>query len=163
VTAGRAQPGSQRRGLHLLALCSLAILQPLLDVLARDSGFLVARDASRGEIVAWVAGLTLLPPLALWVLERLVGLASGAAERALHRTLVALLAGVIVLPLLEPLTFLPAPLDLVALALVVIAVWILYPRARLASSLLDVLGLAPIVFVAVFFGQASIEPLMLTP
>ena len=51
--------------LQVSALSSLAVAQPLLDLLARNAEFFVVRDSSTVEVVALVIGLVVLLPLPL--------------------------------------------------------------------------------------------------
>ena len=71
----KSGPRSERvPGLHLIGLCSLAIAQPLFDLLGRHGEFFVSHDASGAEIIWLTLGLITLPPLIaialLWVARR---------------------------------------------------------------------------------------------
>lgn len=78
-----------RRLGELLALTAFAIAQPVLDVTGRSPDFFVYRRANAATMALLLALVTLGPPLALWLAERLVGLVSRTAERALHLVFVA--------------------------------------------------------------------------
>jgi hypothetical protein len=90
--------GALAPGLHLLALCSFALAQPLLDVLGLQVDFFVARHSSAKETVGLVLALLLLPPVLLWGLERVVGLVATRLEGTLHRLFVAVLVALTALP-----------------------------------------------------------------
>jgi hypothetical protein len=81
--------------LDLLALAGFVVAQPLLDVLGKSPDFLLFRQAEARDIVALAAAITLIPPLALWALEVLVGLAGRRRRRAAHVVLVAGLLGLL--------------------------------------------------------------------
>ena len=65
--------------LELLALCGLAIAQPLLDVTGRSPDFFLFYGAGAREILLLVALVTLAPPLLLWTTGALVRLAGPTA------------------------------------------------------------------------------------
>src|ERR671936_3185977 len=56
-------------GLHLLALCSFAVAQPLFDLLGKNPEFFVAHDSTRGDIVLFALALALGIPLLLLAVE----------------------------------------------------------------------------------------------
>ena len=91
--------GAGVRGLHLLALTGFALAQPLFDVLGRDAAFFVVRRSQPIDVWLVACGLALGVPLALWLVERLVGLASRRLEWALHLAFVAVLGALTLAPL----------------------------------------------------------------
>ena len=76
--------GPFRHLAELLALTAFAIAQPLLDVTGRAPDFFLYRQANRNEMRLFVAIVVLLPPLALWATEMVVGVVSRKAARFLH-------------------------------------------------------------------------------
>ncbi len=157
--AARAE-GPLGRGLHLVALCSFAVAQPLLDVLGLHPDFFTARHSSPWEL-AWVAlVLLLLPAVLLWTLERGVGLFSGWLECALHRGLVALLVALTVLPPLGRAA-LPAVATFGLAAMLGVAAAVGYARLKGVRSTATWLALAPVVFAAAFFSRDGVVMLML--
>jgi len=148
------------RGLHLLALCSFAVAQPLLDVLGLQADFFVARHSSAREVVGLVLALLLLLPALLWGLERAVGLVATRLEGALHQVLVAVLVALTALPPLVRAE-LPAPATLVLAALLGAAAGVAYARVRALRSVATCLALAPLVFAAVFFSRHDVVSLVL--
>ena len=62
---------------EILALCGLAIAQPLLDVTGRSPDFFLFHDAGTADVLLLVAIVTLGPPLLVWGGGALVGLLVG--------------------------------------------------------------------------------------
>ncbi|MBM6582632.1 sulfatase-like hydrolase/transferase [Microvirga sp. BT689] len=77
--------------LHLFALCSFAVAQPLYDLLAPNVEFFVAHRAGLVEILILAAGVSFGLPLILIGIEAIVGLASSRARQVLHIGFVAVL------------------------------------------------------------------------
>ncbi len=152
--------GALARGLHLLALCSFAVAQPLLDVLGLQADFFVARHSSAREMVGLVLALLLLPPALLWGLERVVGLVAARLEGALHRVFVSVLVALMALPPLVRVE-LPAPATVALVALLGAAAGVGYARVRALRSVAAWLALAPLVFAAVFFSRHDVMSLVL--
>src|SRR3954467_12053319 len=69
------------RGLHVAVLWSLAVAQPLFDLLEDNPEFFAARGASPGRIVACALAVTLVGPAAVLAVEWLAGLAGGPRAR----------------------------------------------------------------------------------
>ena len=81
--------------LELLALTGIAIAQPLFDLFGRSGERLVARQASRVDIVVFALVVTFLPALVVWACELLAGLVDRRLRRAIHFAAVACLIAVI--------------------------------------------------------------------
>jgi hypothetical protein len=143
-------PGSFRgAALHLAALSSFALAQPLFDLLSRNAEFFAVRGSGRWDIVLFGLGVVVVPPLVLVALEAVAGLAHRQAATAVHLFLVAALAAVVCLGAVD--TWGAADGALLAGAGVAgLGVAALYARARPARMLLSVLGAAPLVFLALF-------------
>lgn len=153
---------SPTRGLHLFALSSFAIAQPLLDLLSHNAGFLVAHRATPGEIVAIAAALLFSVPVAAWAVEEIFHRMDRRLGWALHLLLVAALTAGGLLP---PLARLPATsgtvsAGLAALGGVLGAVG--YAHLRPVRRFTSVLGLAPLVFAAAFASSTPISELLAT-
>lgn len=156
----RGMEGALARALQLFALFSLAVTQPLLDLLARHPPFLVAHHATPGDIALLVAALLLGPPAAAWLLEEILGRLSRPLGRALHRAWVAALVAAAALPLLARSADLAGALLLaVALALGALAGFA-FARLRTVRTLVTVLAFAPFVFAGAFALDASIAKLL---
>ncbi|MDG4826529.1 sulfatase-like hydrolase/transferase [Asanoa sp. WMMD1127] len=136
--------------LEILALCGLAIAQPLLDVTGQSPDFFLFYGAGRGEILLLVALVTVVPPLALWALGALTGLVGARTRRITHATTVGLLVAAIAVQFgkqLLPMRGLPlAALGVAVGAGIAYAYW----RWRVPGQLMRIAAIGPLVFVALF-------------
>jgi len=151
---------SSTRGLHLFALSSLAVAQPLLDLLSHNAGFLVAHRVTPGEIIAIVAALLFGVPAVAWAFEEIFHRVDRRLGWALHLLLVAALtAGALLAPLARlsgATAAVSAGLAAIGGALVAVGYARLRPMRRFAS----VLALAPAVFTFAFASSAPISALL---
>jgi hypothetical protein len=137
-------------GAHLGALWAFAFVQPLLDLLGKNADFWVARSNTSGDILLFSIGFTVLPPLALLLVEAAVKIVSQQAYRVLHVVLVALLFAVFAVQVEKRIYGHPAGLMIViALALGALFAYGLY-KGGFVKQLLDVLTPAPVIFLALF-------------
>lgn len=81
----------------LVALVTLGIAQPLLDLIGRNAAFLVAHNAGRLDVTLLAIGLPLLLPLGAGALVLGVRRISRPAAGAVHAALVVLLGAVFAL------------------------------------------------------------------
>ena len=84
-TASRGDRGRvslPRAGVHLVALASLAVAQPLLDVLGRYPAFFAAHNVTRWGVVAFALVVLLGPGLFLLGIEAVATLADRRAGYA---------------------------------------------------------------------------------
>lgn len=154
--------GERRRellvgGAHLGALWAFAFAQPLLDLLGKNPDFFVARSSTAGDIIVFALAFTLLPPLLMLVVEALAGAISHRAYSALHLALVALLAAIFFVQVEKRIFTSPAALMIVIALVLGAGVAYLLLRQRFVRNLLDVLAVAPLVFLAIFifFSETS--------
>jgi sulfatase-like protein len=139
-----------RAFLELFVLCGFAITQPVLDVAGRSPEFFLFNQAGPGEILLLAAAVTLLPALAGWLAEVLVGLVGRRPRRLLHLVMVTGLLTVIAIEVAKKLLPLRGGrLALLALAVGLAATWLLATRPAL-QLWLRYLSPAPVVFVLVF-------------
>ncbi len=137
-------------GGHLLALWTLAFVQPLLDLLGDNPDFFVARGNGPADILILAFGLVLVPPLLLLCLEATVARFSGRIYRRLHLALLAVIATFLFIPLVAKL--LTGPTLLVVLAAAVPAALLAWNvrHPGFMRNLLDLLIVAPVVILAIF-------------
>lgn len=150
-----------RFGAHLAVLWGFAIVQPLLHLLGDNAEFFVARGAPGGDIVAFAVGLTVGPPLVLWLFELLVGGVAGARARlGAHLAFTAALAALLVLQFAKRLGGDTAPWLLIAASVLVgVALAAAYWRASEVRSFLSVLSPAPVLFLALFLFFSPVNKL----
>jgi hypothetical protein len=137
-------------GLHLWVLWSLAVAQPLFDLLGRNAQFFVARGNTAGDVLIFAAVASLAVPAVLLGLELGIGRISRQAGAALHLGLIGLLAAMFLLQLLDGV--LPSRATLLVPVAVAggVAAAILYARSAAPRTALTVLGPAPVLFLLLF-------------
>src|SRR5918911_999860 len=164
-----AEPSTERpgkrsllfAGLHVGALWSLAVAEPLFDLIRKNPDFLAARGLQGGDVVLFALALALAPPLILWGLEALAWLIDHRAQRALHLLFIAALAGLIAIQALKK-TSLDGSVAVIALSAVIRgAAPPLYSRAAPVRSFVTVLSPAPLVFLLLFLFISPIKDLVL--
>ncbi len=156
-------PGREllRNAAQLVALCGLALAQPLFDLLGKNPEFFAVRDASAGEVLAFAFGLVVVPPALLLAVEVVAGLAGPRVRRAVHLVLVAALVGVLALEALRRLSA-PWPLLVGLAAAAGVAAAELQRRSHAVRSILTVLAVAPVAFLALFALQSRASDLILS-
>ena len=147
--AAAAQPrGELRSFAELLGLSSLAFAQPILSTFGEQAGEFVKLRASTFDILAFLVIVVLGPPIALWVIERLVGLTGRTPRTWFHRAAIAGLVATFLFGTLREAAGTAAAL-LVSLALGLGAT-VLVVRSELAQRFLQYLAFSPILFVGIF-------------
>lgn len=92
AVSDRGPTGAGGRLLELFALTGFAISQPMLSVLGGNPTVFTFHKVT-GWTIVWIAlAIALLPPLALWGVERAASAVSSRFGRALHLAFVGLLA-----------------------------------------------------------------------
>ncbi|MEV4537037.1 sulfatase-like hydrolase/transferase [Asanoa sp. NPDC049518] len=136
--------------LEILALCGLAITQPLLDVTGQSPDFFLFYGAGRGEILLLVAIVTLVPPLALWLVGALTRSLGQKTRKITHAVTVGILVAAIAVQFgkqLFPMRGWPlAAIGIAVGAGIAYAYW----RWRVPGQLMRIAALGPLVFVALF-------------
>ena len=146
--------------LHIAALCSIAVAQPLLAVLGASPEFFIAHRAGAPEILLLVFVLVFLCPTIVAACVWLAGLAGSRARVASLSLALAALAGVLVMQVAiragATSWFLASPIAVVAGAALAIA----YHRFAPVRSFFTVLSAATLVVPAVFLLGPGIRPLI---
>ena len=159
------RPAPTRRQLllgggHVAALWALAFVQPLLDLLGSNPDFFVARGNSTGDILILAFGFTLLPPLALWLVEWLTARISSKAYYCLHFVLLGVIASFFCIQLVSDLiTARSAIVLLVSFALGFLLAWTIF-RFIFARNLMDILIIAPAVVLLLFIFNSRTSDLI---
>lgn len=136
--------------LELTALSGLAVTQPLLDVIGRSPDFFFFHGAGVPAVLTLVTIVALGPPLVLWGVERLAGLAGAAAGRRTHLLLLGGLGTLLAVQVGKSLTGLRGPLLLAAATVVAVAAVVAYARFTVTAQVLRVAAVGPLVFVLLF-------------
>ncbi len=152
-------PGLLVAWLHLAALWSLAVAQPLFDVLDDSPAFFVARGNTGADILVFSFALVLLPPTAMVAAEALLWRLP-AVRRTLHLLLVGLLVSVLALQVTKEVF--SGAVAAIAPALLAggLAAWI-YDRRAPVRSFVTVLAPAPALFLGLFLLVSPVSELVL--
>jgi hypothetical protein len=146
---------------ELFALTGLAIAQPVLDVTGRSPDMFLFRRADRVDILMLVAGITVLPALAIWTLEVLAGLVSVTARRLLHLAAVTGLLALLAVEVVKATTGLRGPWLAAVAAAAGLAGGVLYAGRSWPRLWLRFLSPAPLVFALLFLLASPTSALVL--
>lgn len=139
-----------RAFLELFALAGIAFTQPALDILSKNTGVFVTRGSTPLQVLALTLGILVLPALALWGAEVLVGLALPRVRRWVHALAAAGLLGVFALEFVKKQSDL-GPTELIAIAVGLGLVGgLLVLRFEVVRLWLRYLSIAPAVFAVLF-------------
>ncbi|HRV59304.1 MAG TPA: sulfatase-like hydrolase/transferase, partial [Solirubrobacterales bacterium] len=146
---------------HLAALWTLAFVQPMLDLLGNNPDFFVARGNSSGQIILYALTLTFAVPLICLAIEAIVRKFNPDAQWYLHLFLMGLFGAAFALQLIKNHLDWPAGLLIaISIALSLAGVF-LYARWHFPQAFMDVLSVAPIIVLIIFFGFSSTSRLVL--
>jgi hypothetical protein len=148
-------------GAHLGALWAFAFAWPLLDLLGKNPDFFVARSNTSGDIIIFALCFMLGPPLVMLALETLVAMISRTAYLALHLVLIGAMAAVFFVGVEKRIFTSPTALIIIVSLAFGAAVAYGLRRTRFVPSLLDVLAVAPVVFLVIFFFFSDTSKLIL--
>jgi arylsulfatase A-like enzyme len=145
-----------RAFLELFALCGVAVAQPVFDLLAKNAGVFVTLQTNGLQVVSLSLLVVLGPPLALWAVEVLVGLAVPKLRAGAHAVLAAGVVAVIGVEAIKRATDLPARAVLGLAAVLAIAGGVLVWRSALVRTWLRFLAIAPVIFAVLFLFTSSV-------
>jgi hypothetical protein len=155
-------PASARRGppfgwrgelwafLELLALCGFVVVQPLLEVTGHSPDFFIFHGVTGGPVLVLVALFALVPPVALWAVGALSGLAGPAVRRGVHLGSVAVLLVLFVIQLGKHVTSVRGAVLAVLAVLTAVVIMAGYLRFETIRYLLRFTAVGPLVFVLMF-------------
>lgn len=152
-----------RAFLELFALSGIAVVQPLLDALRKNThDTFVSSGASRFQILALVVAILFVPPAVLWAIEAIVGLVRPESRRLAHAALAGFLIGIISLVLIGQLTELSTGISIaIALPLAIGGAYLVF-RFDVLRMFLRYLAFAPILFTILFLMNDQVSPLVFT-
>jgi hypothetical protein len=154
---------TRRRALHLWALATVAVAQPLLAVLGRNAEFFVASRAGAADIVAFLAVLLIVPPAVLLVVEAAAGLAGPRARSVAHLALVAALLTLTGLAAVGHAWHGP-PLAVVAIAVGLgLTATILYARLAAVRTMTSLLAVVVLVVPLHFLFRSEAARIVFPP
>lgn len=141
---------------HLVALCGIAVTQPVLDLLGGSPTFFVAHTAGPGRVLLVCALVVGAVPLVLIGLEALVSAVHRGWGWRLHLLLVGLLGGLIAAQSLDRVPQLPGWLVLSLGGGLGALLAAAYGNGEVARSVLSALAATPLLFAMVFvFGSPA--------
>jgi hypothetical protein len=137
--------------LEVLALCGFVVAQPLLDITGRSPDFFIFHGVTPGEIVLLVVFFTLVPPVAVWLLGAVSGLAGPRVRSGVHLATVAVLLVLFMIQIGKHLTDGVRGIALTVMAALAAAVIMAgYLRFDRVRQFLRVAAVGPLVFVLLF-------------
>ena len=142
-------PAVRWRLLHLLVMATMAITQPLLNVLGENPTFFVAHSASAGQILGFAAIVSLVPAAALGALMLAGHAISTEAGERVFSALMTVLAFVFVLQVVDAMPG-PAMIAVAVAALVSYGLMVLYATRRPVRTTVSLLTVFPVAVVALF-------------
>jgi hypothetical protein len=156
----RCGDGPLADGLQLFALYGLAVAAPLLDLLSRNPGFLVAHRAAPGDVGVLFAGLLGLVPAIAWLVLRLADRVSPPLARALRVALCAGFAAVFCLPAVGRAPGVPGTLALAISAGLGVLGATVFARRWGARVFVAALASIPVVIGGAFLVNPAIAKLL---
>jgi hypothetical protein len=145
-------PSLAQRCLHVVALVSLGVAQPLLDVLGRDPQYFAVHHFDPSELALLTAVLLFILPVPLLLAEILLGGLPARFAAAAHGAVIAAAVALLVLPGFEQL---PGNVAIALATIAGLALALAYLRSPPLRSVFSVLGLAPLVVAGLFFARLS--------
>jgi hypothetical protein len=148
-------------GSHLAVLSAFALAEPLFSVLSKNAEFFAARGSRAIDIITFALVVTLVPPLALLLVEALVGLASARARRVVHFVFMAALLALFFAQALRKQHGISTDALLAISAVVAFGFTALYARAAAVRSFMTILSPAPVLFLVLFLCFSPVSKLVL--
>jgi hypothetical protein len=148
--------------LELFVLTGFVVAQPLLDITGKAPDFFIFRRADRLDMLVLIGIVTILPALALWVVELLVGLAGAAARQTAHVVILTWLLAIFAQEVGKKLLPVRGRLLLLGAAAAALAVGFVYVKQGWLRLWLRYLAPAPLVF-ALLFATTSPSAKLLLP
>ena len=143
--------------LHIFALTSLAVGQPLFEVVSREPAFFVARNTTANDLVALVGVICIALPTLLVGIEIALARFSTTAASVAHGIVLTIMGGVLLMPLLKRTEVLGAASSIaVALLLAGAAAWA-YRRSGGVRTFVTALSPAVFVVPAAFLMNAEVR------
>lgn len=148
-----------RTALHLIVLASLAIAQPLFDLLGRYPAFFAAHDLDGWGVVAFALVVLLVPPLVLFAIAALATLVDRRAGWAVHLVWVGVFVALFALEIVRRFGWGSGLTFAVAILLGALGA-AAYAQERTVRWVLTLLGVAPLVFLGLFLFNSNASTLI---
>lgn len=148
-------PRLRSAGLHVAALWSFAVAQPLYELLGRKPEFLIGHHATPVVVLLLVLGVSFAAPLLIAGIERGVAAVSLRLFRVVHLAVVAVLVGLFVLAALPRET--SSAVAFAAAGVVALAGTVAYARVHVLATVLGVLSAGALVFPLVLVAFSPVK------
>lgn len=133
----------------------------MLSLLGKNPEFFVARGNTAGQIIIYCLALAFVPPLVALALEALAQLINRNLRWGLHLLLMTLVGACFLLEVIKDAFDWPAGV-LIAISLLLAALGVYaYSRWRFPRAFMDILTVAPVVILIIFFCFTSTSRLIL--
>jgi hypothetical protein len=143
-----------RAFVELFALCGIAIVQPLLDVLSKNTGIFVTHNTSGLEAILLVVLIALVPPGVGWVVEVVVGLLYPRGRIWAHGVLVAIIVTVIAVEVVKKATSLGPTVLVVISAVIGVGAAVALLRLEPVRQFVRYIAFAVPIFALLFLGAS---------
>ena len=135
---------------EIIALSGFALLQPLLDMLARYPDFLAVHATRPGELALLVTAAALGVPFTFWLIIVAIGAVLPRAGRGLHLATLGVLAAAVLLPLLDRLPLPGGGWTVGLAALLAAGFLVIYLRSAVLRRVLPAFALTTAGFLVLF-------------
>ncbi len=149
-----------RRFCELMALCGLAVAQPLFDLLAKNASLFIAWQASTADLILVTLLIVVGPPAALWLLGVCVGVVGQRTRSVAHTVSLAVVAALIAIAAIKKTSVSPGGVITLGIAVGAIAGFAVFRWQRIVSQWLRFLALAPPLFGLLFLFGSAVTPLV---
>ena len=139
----------RRRTFELLGLSGLAITQPLLDLLTRNTSIVSSRSISGLEMIVLCLGIVVGPPLIAMSVEVAIGLVSSLAAKVVHWIWTATFLALIVMQVVKYNANIAPVLLAVSSVSIAMLLALLIARFEHIRSAVRLVAIAQVVFVVV--------------
>ena len=158
------QPTAGLRILHIIALSSFALAQPLFSVLAQDATFFVAHDSSVWDLLLFAFAAVLAVPFILTLIQLTAAAFSATAGGGVHLIEIALLFAAIQMPILKNLLSTTSGSVVLAVATIGGCVFaLLYHKIPMVRSWLTLISPAAAIFPIWFLFFTPVRTLVAAP
>ncbi|MCR9105646.1 MAG: sulfatase-like hydrolase/transferase [Gammaproteobacteria bacterium] len=146
-----------QRAIHLFALCSFALAQPLYHLLAGAPEFFTAHHTERPDLILMIGVLSLGIPALLILLTALARVFGRRVQEVVYCVLIVTLFTLCFLPLVNDLFNQSAWLALTSAGCLAVLFCVLLLKFRLVQSILSVLVVTVLLFPAIFVLSPSVN------
>lgn len=143
--------------LHIFVLFSLALAQPLFDLLSRHVQFFVAHGSKPVDVILLVLILCILLPTITVLIEWVAGLFGRWVRKGMHGVVVAGLVAGIALPVLKQIGSVPGATLLIGAAILGVVAAISYVLFHPVRNVLTVLSVGLLLFPGLFLFHSPVS------